>query len=200
MGRPSNTKQRKQEIVHALLKVMSEQGYEKASIQAIAEQAGLTPGLIHYHFKSKHDILIALVKWIASTAENRLHTLQSENKTSWQKLEDFINTRLAKGQGELPEMVKAWVLIAGESIRHPDVKAIYQDLIKQQLKLLRELIADAWQGKSSSSNEIIELSAIIMAAIEGAYLLSATADGVMPSGYAAEGLIGIVKARISSSF
>lgn len=196
MGRPSNTKQRKQEIVQALLKVMSEQGYEKASIHAIAEQAELTPGLIHYHFKSKHDILIALVKWIASTAESRLRVLQSENKTSWEKLEDFINTRLAKGQGELPEMVNAWVLIAGESIRHSDVKAIYQDLIKQQLEILRELLADAWQGKSPANNEVTELSAIIMAAIEGAYLLSATADGVMPSGYAAEGLLGIVKARV----
>jgi TetR/AcrR family transcriptional repressor of bet genes len=198
MGRPSNTKQRKQEIIQALLKVMSEQGYEKASIQAIAEQAGLTPGLIHYHFKTKQDILLALVNWIATAANERLEKLDKVVDDPWLKLEAFINARLATGDTEMPEVVAAWVVIAGESLRQPEIKEIYQDLIGQQLKMLKQLIANVWEGKSSKSKEVIHLSAIILAAMEGAFQLSATASEIMPKNYAANSVLELIKSRVGN--
>tara|TARA_R110001592_G_scaffold363175_1_gene680982 strand:- start:23885 stop:24484 length:600 start_codon:yes stop_codon:yes gene_type:complete len=198
MGRPSNTQQRKQEIVDALLRVMAVHGYEKASIQVIAKEAGLAPGLIHYHFKTKQDILLALVNWIASAARERLQNLSNESDDPWLKLEVFINARLATGETEMPEVVAAWVVIAGESLRQPEIKSIYQDLIDQQLQMLKGLIAKVWNGKSSKSKEVIELSAIVIAAMEGAFQLSATANEVMPKSYAADTVLELIKCRISS--
>ncbi len=195
MGRPSNTQQRKQEIVDALLRVMSVHGYEKASIQVIAKEAGLAPGLIHYHFKTKQDILLALVNWIASAARERLQKLDNVNDDPWLKLEAFINARLASGGTEMPEVVAAWVVIAGESLRQPEIKEIYQGLIQQQLEMLRDLIAGAWEGKTAKSEEVIQLSAIVMAAMEGAFQLSATAHEVMPKNYAANSVLELIKSR-----
>jgi len=196
MGRPSNTAQRKQEIVDALLHVMAERGYEKASIQSIAKEAGLAPGLIHYHFKTKQDILMALVNWIASSATERLEHMNKKVSDPWDKLTAFINARLATGETQMPEVVSAWVVIAGESIRQPEIKKVYQGLIERQLELLNELIANVWEGKSISSNEVINLSAIVLAAMEGAFQLSATASDVMPRNYAAESLLELIKNSI----
>ncbi|KZX76143.1 hypothetical protein A3715_13530 [Oleiphilus sp. HI0009] len=196
MGRPSNTQQRKQEIVDALLRVMAVHGYEKASIQVIAKEAGLAPGLIHYHFKTKQDILLALINWIATSASDRLEKLNSMDKDPWHKLEAFINARLATGDTQMPEVVSAWVVIAGESLKQPEIKEIYQDLIGQQLTLLRQLLADVWDGKSSKNKEVIHLSATVMAAMEGAFQLSATAHDVMPKNYAAESILELIKNRV----
>lgn len=198
MGRPSNTEQRKQEIVEALLRVMSECGYEKASIQVIAKEAGLAPGLIHYHFKTKQDILLALVNWIASSATERLEKMNEEVIDPWEKLRAFIYARLAKGETEMPQVVSAWVVIAGESIRQPEIKAIYQGLIKQQLEMLKILIAEVWVGKSIDSKEVIHLSAIVVAAMEGAFQLSATANEVMPKNYAAQSVFDLIKNHIGA--
>ena len=197
MGRPSNTEQRKQEIVDALLRVMSERGYEKASIQAIAKEAGLAPGLIHYHFKTKQEMLLGLVNWIALSATERLQEMELMADDPWGKLSAFINARLAMGKAELPQVVSAWVVIAGESIRQSEIKEIYQDLIKRQLELLTQLIADIWEGKSAKSKEVTNLSAIVIATMEGAFQLSATANEVMPENYAAESVLEIIKARVS---
>ena len=197
MGRPSNTKQRKQEIIDALLRVMAERGYEKASIQAIAKEAGLAPGLIHYHFKTKQEILLGLVNWIASEATERLEKMEKEAADPWDKLSSFLNARLATGETDLPEVVSAWVVIAGESIRQPEIKEIYQGLIKRQLELLKQLIADVWQGKSAKSKDVVLLSAIVIATMEGAFQLSVTANEVMPKNYAAESVLGIIKASIN---
>jgi len=198
MGRPSNTQQRKQEIVDALLRVMAVHGYEKASIQVIAKEAGLAPGLIHYHFKTKKDILLALVEWIASEASKRLALLENSDDCPWLKLETFVNARLATGDSEMPEVVAAWVVIAGESIRQPEIKEIYQGLIDQQLKMLKGLIAEVWNGKSSKSKEVIDLSAIVIAAMEGAFQLSATASEMMPKNYAANTVLELIKVRVGN--
>jgi len=197
MGRPSNTEQRKQEIINALLRVMAERGYEKASIQAIAKEADLAPGLIHYHFKTKQEILLGLVNWIASSATERLDKMETEVCDPWDKLTVFINARLATGETELPQVVSAWVVIAGESIRQPEIKEIYQNLIEQQLNHLKKLIADVWQNKSVNSKEVVHLSAIVISAMEGAFQLSATANEIMPKNYAAESVLEIIKASIN---
>jgi TetR/AcrR family transcriptional repressor of bet genes len=197
MARPSNTEQRKKEIVMALLRVMSERGYEKASIQAIAKEAGLSAGLLHYHFKSKQEILLALVQWITSSANERLNKMNEGLTDPWEKLTAFINARLANDKSALPEEVSAWVVIAGESVRQPEVKALYMELIDEQLKMLKQLISDIWEGKSMRSKEVIHLSAIILSAMEGAFQLSATATEVMPKNYAAQSIVKLIKSSLS---
>jgi len=196
MARPSNTAQRKEEIVLALLQVMAEKGYEKASIQMIGKAAGLSPGLIHYHFKTKQDILLALVDWISKAATDRLNTLNEGVTEPWDKLTAFINARLATGDDAMPEIVSAWVVIAGESVRQPEIKVLYQNLIDQQLKELKKLIADVWEGKSARNKEVINLAAIVLAAMEGAFQLSATANEVMPKNYAAETILGVIEKKL----
>src|SRR3954470_3511156 len=62
MPRPSNTEERRAQITRALVKVMAKRGYDGASVADIARAARLTPGLVHYHFKSKRDILLAVLR------------------------------------------------------------------------------------------------------------------------------------------
>ena len=197
MGRPSNTAQRKQEIVEALLQVMANVGYEKASIQSIAKQAGLAPGLIHYHFKTKQDILIAAIHWIATSAEQRLQAMLNDARDPWEKLKAFVNARLATGETQMPQIVAAWIVVASESIKHDDVRTIYQNLIKTQLAILSDLIVDVWTNKTEIDDEVNHLSAIIVSAIEGAFQLSVTAPDAMPKNYAAESVIRLIESRLT---
>jgi TetR/AcrR family transcriptional repressor of bet genes len=199
VARPSNTAQRKEEIVLALLQVMAEKGYEKASIQMIGKAAGLSPGLIHYHFKTKQDILLALVGWISQAATDRLNILNNGVTNPWDKLTAFINARLATGDDAMPEIVSAWVVIAGESVRQPEIKVLYQNLVDQQLKKLKKLIADVWEGKTTRNKEVINLAAVVLAAMEGAFQLSATANEVMPKNYAAKTIMELITAATGRS-
>lgn len=195
MGRPSNTHERKREISTALLRVMAEQGYEKASIQAIAKEAGLASGLIHYHFKTKQEILLSAVNWIVNSVEGRLIQLQEKEQTPWERLEAFINVRLATGDTQMPEIVSAWVVIAAESIRQPEVREIYQGLIQTQLDMLAALLIEVWEIKTEVDDDIVHLSAIVIAAIEGAFQLSVTASHAMPKHYAANAVVNLIKSR-----
>jgi AcrR family transcriptional regulator len=56
---------RRARIVDAAFRVLAEQGYAAASIKTIARAAGVAPGLVHYYFASKEDLLIEVLRNVA---------------------------------------------------------------------------------------------------------------------------------------
>lgn len=52
---------KRQRIIDAAYQVIAEKGYEKSSIKDIAHVAGVAPGLVHYYFTSKEEILSVLL-------------------------------------------------------------------------------------------------------------------------------------------
>jgi TetR/AcrR family transcriptional repressor of bet genes len=157
VGRPSNTEERRQQIVAGLLRVMAERGYEGASVAAIAKAAELTPGLVHYHFKDKQEILLTLAEQLAA----RLH--------------ERVASRLARVKGG-----DARAKVDAEAIRQPEVRAIYEKVVRTDIAQLEELVA-AVTGKRRAP----AVAAGLFAAIQGYFVLAASVPGLVPPGSAA---------------
>ena len=180
MARPSNTEHRRQEIVLGLMSAMAEKGYEKASIQSIAKAAGLSPGLIHYHFKTKLEILIALMTELSSKADERYELLEANAESAEDKLMAYIDAALALGEGSNQQAVAAWVIIGAEAVRLEDVRNLYQEVIAKHSKTLVELLSHAaLEAGSKTGSELSkvkakELATFIIASIEGAYQIATT--------------------------
>ena len=52
---------RKNEILDTAEKLFISKGYEKTSTTDILNEIGIARGTLYYHFKSKEDILIAMI-------------------------------------------------------------------------------------------------------------------------------------------
>jgi TetR/AcrR family transcriptional repressor of bet genes len=192
MSRKSNTEQRRMQIVAALSVVLAEQGYEKATIQAIAKQAGLAPGLIHYHFKTKADILLLLVENLSDALRTRFVALSETATNPHQKFVAYIHARLAKGSGANPETVAAWVMIGAEAVRQFEVRQLYQQAIANELAVVQQLIKDCLIARGKNTTAAPQLAAAVLALMEGAFQLSSATTEVMPTGYASETVIQMV--------
>lgn len=190
MARPSNTEQRRNEIINAFLEVMANQGYAKATIAAIADKAGLAPGLIHYHFKNKQEILLELIRQVSNLTLERYQQNLQNAKSPKEKLRAYINARLAKDDKDTSTYVAAWVMIGTEAIRQEEVRELYEQAIKKQQKLIEDLLAEL---SDKDKKSIKKMAGIIMAAIEGAFQLSVAAQNVMPQDYAAQSLFELIE-------
>jgi AcrR family transcriptional regulator len=61
-GRTSFIEQaRRRQIVQAAIDVIAERGYAGASLEQIALKAGISRGLISYHFAGRDDLIAAVV-------------------------------------------------------------------------------------------------------------------------------------------
>jgi len=195
----ANTEHRRAAIVAAMLPVMARHGYEKATIQAIAREAGLTPGLIHYHFKSKQEILVSLVQGIVEFARARFEQAAAKAGGPSGRLHAYIEARLGLGEGAAPDMVAAWVMVGAEAVRQPEVRALYQQAVAAELAELTQLVADCCTERRRSTDGAAALAAGLVALMEGAFQLSSAAGDVMPGGYAADAAINFATLGIAAA-
>ena len=59
----------REKILQAAFTVLSRQGYENTSIKEISEQAGVAQGLVHYYFKSKQQLVLAVLAEVCERME-----------------------------------------------------------------------------------------------------------------------------------
>src|SRR5690349_17707233 len=104
---------------------MSREGYANATIAAIAKEAGLAPGLIHYHFEDKPSILVALVAKLAALLDARTARLAAVAGTPRARLHALVEAHVGLGDDADPSAVAAWVVIAAEAVSRPEVRALY---------------------------------------------------------------------------
>lgn len=198
MPRPSNTQERRAQIVAGMLKAVAEHGYEKASIQRIASAAGLSSGLIHYHFTSKQAILLALLETLDARQRARFaryfEAIQAQEMRSEQEaaVMAYIKAHVELDDQADPDAIACWVAIGAEAISQPEVRELYQQMIARDVEVLEGLLM-AWRGPHP---KLKRAAAMIFATIQGAYHLGVTSPAVLPAGFAAAGLIELLEAML----
>lgn len=196
MPRPSNTGERRSEIADALLAVMAEHGYDGASIQLIAKAARLQPGLVHYHFKDKREILVEAVRHVSALTRARLKDAISEETEPLQKVEAFIHALLARDTGDA-RLLAAWIQLGAESVKQKVIAREYQSLIEELLSMLDALVTGALPKSRKKSSR--EISAALLAAIQGYFTLAAAAPAAIPKGSAEKQVKAMARALLGGS-
>lgn len=186
MARKPNTEQRRQEIVDGLRQVIATAGYAGATIQMIAAASGLAPGLVHYHFRDKREILVALVESLAGYARERYERRAELATTPNQRLQAYIAARLAYGADAKPDAVAAWVRIGEQAVRDADVREVYQQAVSRELVLIRSLLRACLLDAGKRARKVDHLAAGLLAFVEGAFVLASNARSLVPKGFAAD--------------
>lgn len=186
MGRQTNTQQRRAQIVSALMNVIVRKGYSGASIQDIAREASLTPGLIHYHFESKQEILITLFERLEALVNQRMESGLQElgQGDPPAALDAVIDAFLRLDDSADQRAVRCWTIISAESVNNPELARVFRKVIYKQLRQLGKFVQLAL-GASARKKRIQAASATLLAAVHGSFLLAATAPRAIPAGSAA---------------
>jgi TetR/AcrR family transcriptional repressor of bet genes len=187
MARPSNRDQRRQQIVDGLIVVMAKHGYEAASIAKVAEAAGLTSGLVHYHFNNKQEILLGLIERMAQQhLEGLARRLDEAGAHAEDRLAAFIDRHLALGADA--DLLACWIVLSAEAIRQPEVRRAFNSVLDRLTETLLEIInAGVEQGSFCCADTLAAASALV-AAIQGYFVIAATGRRRIPKGSAAPSL------------
>jgi TetR/AcrR family transcriptional repressor of bet genes len=179
MARQS-TEERRHQIAQAMKDVMAERGYEGASIVEVARRAGLNPGLVHYHFTDKQEVLLALLALLRREACQRVAAALEARSPGApeERLERLIDAYLGLDGSQDPAAVACWVALSAEAVRQPAVRRPFAEAIEEQVRTIEEVVAEALPP--SSHREASRIAAAIFAAVQGYFVLAATCPGVVP--------------------
>lgn len=191
---------KRERIVAGLRRAMARGGYSGASVQAIAKEAGLTPGLVHYYFTSKREILRALIAAIHERVLERTTPRASASRRSARaRLLGLIEGTLeARGGGEDPELAACWVHIGAEALRDPAVRADYGEALEGLAGGLRAALREALREEGRSTRNVRAIAYAILAAVQGVHQLDATAPGLGTPGCGAPMLRHMVEGLLEA--
>ena len=127
--------ERRNQIFEAAIKVFTRLGYHKANVDDIAREAGLSKGGLYWHFKSKNEILVGILRRLLSHEETELLALREAEGTAKDRLLQataIVLTGFKQIRGWVPLMYEYVALgLRDEKIRA--MLATYAEAVKDIL-------------------------------------------------------------------
>ena len=201
MSRPSQARKRRAELIAALMRALAERGYAGASVANIAREANLAPGLVHYYFGSKQEMLLELLESIRGAIrvrrDERLARAGDDPRAKLFALTDALLEHDPSG-GTGP-VEATWVVIAAEAIHQPAVREAYGAMLVELVDRLETGLRNVLRAEGRVARDVRSLAAAITAAIQGVYQMDATVAGVAKRGSSAPALrlmvAGLIEAQ-----
>ena len=81
-------------ILRVAERLIGENGYQSVSIEEIARKAGVSKGLVNYHFGSKEDLLIRIISGNKDILTRKLDTIALSNEMARHKMQTAIQAYL----------------------------------------------------------------------------------------------------------
>ncbi len=81
-GGPGPSRDTHEVLMDATYRTLAESGYGDLSLRAVAEEAGKSRGLVHYHFESKHDLVVSLLDYLLEGLEADVEVTEGDDPES----------------------------------------------------------------------------------------------------------------------
>lgn len=147
-------------ILAAAETVFAKEGYSGTSMRAIAEQANVASGLLHYHFATKQNLYAAIVGWRAEAInKERLRLLDA--LPAMRSVPDILSAlfRPALGQdagGEAYARIMARMMSA-DTMHQELVRKHYDPTAKTFIAELQKASALSWEDAAWGYNLAIHV-------------------------------------------
>ncbi|HIE20972.1 MAG TPA: TetR family transcriptional regulator, partial [Acidimicrobiia bacterium] len=70
--RPVAVSRKQSHIIRTTYRAISEKGVHRVSLQEIAERAGVSKGIILYHFNTKDNLILKTMEWVLERNADRI--------------------------------------------------------------------------------------------------------------------------------
>jgi AcrR family transcriptional regulator len=183
MDRFEQRKATRAKLIDAALKLFSTSGYEHATVDDISREAGYSKGAYYFHFSTKDDILMELLRMWTEDRTNVLAASDGE-ATSAASLRDVLATFFTYEERRWPAvLLEFW----SQALRNDDVSRRMTQAYASWRGRLAEAFEQAAATGAVSVRSAHDAAAVALAAHDGyAVQVAITPDGGRPPMTAAD--------------
>ncbi len=168
--KPDVSETRKRQILEAAMKVFSRQGFHEARMDDIVQESGLSKGALYWYFKSKDEVIMAILDSLFERELSGLKELQGQEGAASDLLRKFMQLTIR----ELQQMTRL-LPIAYEfyalAFRNQTVREATKRYLQTYINLLTPLIQRGIDQGEFRPVNAEETALSIGAMIEGALIL-----------------------------
>jgi len=185
---------RRADLIAAVLDLMAEVGPAETTVRAIADAAGVSPGMIRHHFSSKEDLVNAAYEaHMAGQIEGPERALGPG--TALERLRRFVSASLTPPVVD-PRAISLWAAFLHMVRSDPAMRATHEASYLAYRDRLQSLIAAAFAeaGRIAEPAELRHFAIACNALIDGLWL----EGGVLPEAFAESEIVVIGLASVGA--
>lgn len=168
--RPNVSDERKSQILNAAEDVFTQKGFEEARMDDIAEETGLSKGTLYLYFKSKDDLIIAILDRMFQREFRQLENLdqdaESATEAIW-KITDLLTKEILSLLRLIPIVYQFLAL----AFRNKYVQKALKKYVNRYLDLLIPIIQRGIDSGEFRPVDAREVAVAMGAMLEGTLLL-----------------------------
>lgn len=168
--RPDVSEERKNQIMNAAEQVFTQKGIDEARMDDIAEQTGLSKGTLYLYFKSKDELMIAILDRIFLGAFQQLEARRNDESSATEAINRFTEDAIRDYKRMLLIMPIAYEFLA-LAFRNKTVQKALKRYMQHYMKVLVPYIQ---RGIDSGEFKPVDAKEVAIAAgaiFEGTVLL-----------------------------
>jgi AcrR family transcriptional regulator len=172
ISEPSAEQQKtKERIIAAASKVLAEKGYEATTLREISREAQAAPGLVHYYFGGKDELLVEVLQAAGQRFHQRMERLVQQVHAE-QSLEAFLTQLYERVELE-PEVYRLRYESFSLGLHNPLIEPRVRERLAQRRGELGSVIAkvlensEGAEGAQRSSLDPTLLAALLLSIFDG---------------------------------
>jgi AcrR family transcriptional regulator len=133
--------QRRAQMLHAALEVISERGYADTRIADVAERSGVSPALVIYYFKTKDHLLTEAMRYYEEHWYAVGQRRMAELATNAERIEEIVAMScLDESEPEPGGSWALWLDFWAQAARNPEVGSVRQKSDEGWRELISDLV------------------------------------------------------------
>jgi AcrR family transcriptional regulator len=152
----------RERLIAAGYTALSEKGYEATTVKEVAHVAGVSPGLFHYYFASKDELLLAVLREAGERYGRMMQELRAAVPADHflEAAFDALRERVKREPGWYRLRYELFAL----GLRNPT----FQPMLGEMLGFIRQMFARAFQGITGGDEARAQaLAAVVLACLDG---------------------------------
>lgn len=173
-GQKADVAARREQILAAAYQVAARRGLEGLTVRRVAAAAGLSHGLVHFHFRSKAELLSALLDWVLeTTAAFQVGPAIAGVKAPLDRLLALLRQemeRLTRDRRRIHVFFDFWLM----GTRHAPIRARMRGELERYREAFRPMVEEVLRAEPQrfAGVTVDGLSAVVVAFIKGSAVQS----------------------------
>jgi AcrR family transcriptional regulator len=130
---------RREQICRAAATVISREGFAGSTMRMVAEEAGVSTGMLNHYFANRQDLLTQALVFVSERAQGRMRESIQGIPPGRERLVALLDSALAEGQ-EVSETWRVWINAYGEAVRLADLRHTIESRLNSWYKLIDEAL------------------------------------------------------------
>ena len=168
--RPDVSNERKTQIISAAEGVFTKKGFGQARMDDIAEETGLSKGTLYLYFKSKDDLIIAILDRIFQREFRVFDEMDFSDKSATETISHFVDTVATDIKLMLRLMPIAYEFLA-LAFRNKTVQKALKVYVNRYMKILVPIIENGIASGEFKEVDPKEVAIAMGAILEGTILI-----------------------------